>query len=48
MNHSEFTHKVMEVLFGDEYEYLEDIDCSYELALGMIKEKFNENISPKH
>jgi len=37
MNQSQFVHKVMKLLFGDEYEYLNDTDCSYELAIGMIK-----------
>ena len=43
MNQSQFVHKVMELLFGDEYEYLNDIDCSYELAIGMIKEEFSKS-----
>ena len=44
MNQSQFVHKVMELLFGDEYEYLDDIDCSYELAIGMIEEKFSRSM----
>ena len=42
MTQSQFVHELMEHLFGEEYEYLSDVDCSYELALGMIKEKFKE------
>ena len=42
MNQSQFVHKLMEHLFGWDYEYLNDADCSYELALGMIKEKLVE------
>ena len=42
MNQSQFVHELMEHLFGEEYEYLSDVDCSYKLALGMIKEKFKE------
>jgi len=42
MSQSQFVHELMEHLFGEEYEYLSDVDCSYELALGMIKEKFKE------
>ena len=44
MNQSQFVHKVMELLFGDEYEYLNDSDCSYELAIGMIEEKFSRSM----
>ena len=43
MNQSQFVHKVMELLFGDEYEYLNDTNCSYELAIGMIKEEFSKS-----
>ena len=42
MNQSQCVHELMEHLFGWDYEYLSDADCSYELALGMIKEKFKE------
>ena len=42
MNQSQFVHELMKHLFGWDYEYLSDADCSYELALGMIKEKFKE------
>ena len=41
MNQSQFVHELMEHLFGWDYEYLADEDCSYILALGMIKEAFN-------
>ena len=45
MNQSQFVHQIMQHLFGWDYEYLDDVDCSYELALGMIKEAFrNEEI----
>ena len=37
MNQSQFVNELMEHLFGRDYEYLSDADCSYELALGMIK-----------
>ncbi len=40
MNQSQFVHELMCVLFGSDYEYISDEDCSYELALGMIKEKY--------
>ena len=40
MNQSQFVHELMKHLFGEEYEYLSDVDCSYELALKYIKEKF--------
>ena len=43
MNQSQFVHKLMEHLFGCDYEYLDDADCSYELALGMIKEAFKRD-----
>ena len=42
MNQSQFVHELMQHLYGWDYEYLDDADCSYELALGMIKEKFKE------
>ena len=44
MNQSQFVNELMEHLFGRDYEYLSDADCSYELALGMIKEKFKEEL----
>ena len=42
MNQAQFVHELMELLFGWDYEYLTDEDCSYELALGMIKQKYEE------
>ena len=39
MNQAQFVDELMSFLFGYDYEYLTDVDCSYELALGMIKEK---------
>ena len=43
MNQSQFVHELMEHLFGWDYEYLSDADCSYELALGMIKEALKKD-----
>ena len=40
MHQAQFVDELMSFLFGDDYEYLSDEDCSYELALGMIKEKY--------
>lgn len=40
MNQSQFVDELMGFLFGYDYEYLSDEDCSYELALAMIKEKY--------
>ena len=40
MNQAQFVDELMCFLFGYDYEYLSDEDCSYELALGMIKEKY--------
>ena len=42
MNQSQFVEEVMTVLFGDEYEFMAEEDCSYELALGMIKQKYEQ------
>ena len=42
MNQSQFVHELMGYLFGEDYEYLTDSDCSYELALQMVKEKYKE------
>ena len=42
MNQAQFVHELMELLFGWDYEYLTDEDCSYELALGMIKQKYEQ------
>ena len=42
MNQAQFVEEVMTVLFGDEYEFMAEEDCSYELALGMIKQKYEE------
>ena len=41
MNQAQFVHELMEHLFGWDYEWLDDEDCSYVLALGMIKEAFS-------
>ena len=40
MNQAQFVDELMSFLFGYDYEYLSDEDCSYELALGMIKEQY--------
>ena len=40
MNQAQFVDELMCFLFGSDYEYISDEDCSYELALGMIKEKY--------
>ena len=40
MNQAQFVDELMSFLFGYDYEYLTDEDCSYELALSMIKEKY--------
>ena len=40
MNQAQFVDELMSFLFGYDYEYISDEDCSYELALGMIKEKY--------
>tara|TARA_R100001440_G_scaffold70_1_gene197 strand:- start:364 stop:498 length:135 start_codon:yes stop_codon:yes gene_type:complete len=42
MNQSQFVDEIMTILFGKEYEYMSDKDCSYELAIGMIKQKYEE------
>jgi len=42
MNQSQFVDEIMAILFGKEYEYMSDKDCSYELAIGMIKQKYEE------
>tara|TARA_R100001082_G_scaffold81851_1_gene48775 strand:- start:467 stop:667 length:201 start_codon:yes stop_codon:yes gene_type:complete len=42
MNQEQFVEEVMTVLFGDEYEFMAEEDCSYELALGMIKQKYEQ------
>ena len=42
MNQAQFVEEVMTVLFGDEYEFMAEEDCSYELALGMIKQKYEQ------
>ena len=47
MNQAQFVHELMELLFGWDYEYLTDEDCSYELALGMIKEKYKKKEEPE-
>ena len=47
MNQAQFVHEVMEHLFGWDYEYLADEDCSYILALGMIKEKYKKKEEPE-
>ena len=43
MNQAQFVHELMGFLFGYDYEYLTDADCSYELALEMIKEKYKDS-----
>ena len=43
MNQSQFVHELMEHLFGKEYEYLSDVDCSYELALKYVKDVFRKD-----
>ncbi len=43
MNQSQFVHEIMQHLFGKEYEYLSDADCSYKLALGMIKQALKKD-----
>ena len=40
MNQAQFVDELMSFLFGYDYKYIADEDCSYELALGMIKEKY--------
>jgi len=45
MNQAQFVHELMQLLFGWDYEYLTDEDCSYELAIGMIKQKYEEKKS---
>ena len=40
MNQAQFVDELMSFLFGYDYEYLSDEDCSYELALKMIKQKY--------
>ena len=40
MNQAQFVDELMSFLFGYDYQYLTDEDCSYELALGMIKEQY--------
>jgi hypothetical protein len=47
MNQAQFVDELMGFLFAQDYDYLNDEDyeqldeeCSYELALGMIKEKY--------
>ena len=47
MNQSQFVEEVMTVLFGDEYQFMAEEDCSYELALGMIKEKYKKKEEPE-
>jgi len=47
MNQAQFVHELMELLFGWDYEYLTDEDCSYELALRMIKEKYKKKEEPE-
>ena len=42
MNQAQFVDELMSFLFGYDYEYIADEDCSYELALGMIKEQYKE------
>ena len=44
MNQAQFVEEVMTVLFGDEYEFMAEEDCSYELALNMIKQNYDKII----
>ena len=42
MNQKQFVKEVMAVVFGNDYKYMSDEEVSYKLALGMIKEKYEE------
>jgi len=43
MNQSQFVHELMQHLYGWDYKYLDDADCSYELALKTIKKVFKRD-----
>ena len=42
MNQKQFVEEVMTVLFGNDYKYMSDEEVSYKLALGMIKQKYEQ------
>ena len=42
MNQKQFVKEVMTVIFGNDYKYMSDEEVSYKLALGMIKQKYEE------
>jgi hypothetical protein len=42
MNQKQFVKEVMAVVFGNDYKYMSDEEVSYKLALGMIKQKYEE------
>ena len=42
MNQSQFVKEVMAVVFGNDYKYMSDEEVSYKLALGMIKQKYEQ------
>ena len=45
MNQSQFVKEIMTVVFGKDYKYMSDEEVSYKLALGMIKQKYEEKKS---
>jgi len=48
MNQSQFVHQIMQHLFGWDYEWLDDKDCSYELAFEMIEKAFSEQTKARN
>jgi hypothetical protein len=42
MNQKQFVKEVMAVVFGNDYKYMSDEEVSYKLALGMIKQKYEQ------
>ena len=42
MNQKQFVKEVMAVVFGNDYKYMSDEEVSYKLALGMIKQQYEE------
>ena len=42
MNQKQFVKDVMAVVFGNDYKYMSDEEVSYKLALGMIKQKYEQ------
>ena len=42
MNQKQYVKEVMAVVFGNDYKYMSDEEVSYKLALGMIKQKYEE------